>query len=93
MQTCQTPSTSLNIFHSKTVVISIIVRNAKTHFMLMVSFHTPWKHQKTFGFLIFLGGMEIDRWQEMSYGKIKFYYSKIQRVMLLWAFVDSFQIF
>ena len=26
-----------------------------THFMPLVSFYTPWKHQKTFGFLMFSG--------------------------------------
>ena len=31
-----------------------------THFMLLVSFDTPWKHQKTFG------DIERDQWHEMS---------------------------
>ena len=29
-------------------------------------FYTPWKHQKTKGFLIFLGGIEIDHVHEMG---------------------------
>ena len=32
-----------------------------THFMPLVSFYAPWKHQKTFGFLMFSGGIEKDR--------------------------------
>ena len=38
-----------------------------THFMPLVSLYTPWKHQKTSGFLIFLGGIERDHWQHISY--------------------------
>ena len=30
-----------------------------THFMPLVSFHTPWKHQKTRGFLTFSG---VQKW-------------------------------
>ena len=45
-----------------------------THFMRLVSFYTPWKHQKTKGFLMFSGGLERDRgmkWvkQTVSYEK------------------------
>ena len=28
-------------------------------------FYTPWKHQKTFDFLMFSGGIEKDHWHEM----------------------------
>ena len=35
-----------------------------THFMPQVSFNTPWKHQKTFDFLMFSGGIERDLWHE-----------------------------
>ena len=38
-----------------------------THFMPLVSLYTPWKHQKTSGFLIFLGGIEREHWQHISY--------------------------
>ena len=37
-----------------------------THFMLLVSFYTPWIHQKRFAFLMFSGGIERDRWLEMG---------------------------
>ena len=37
-----------------------------THFMPQVSFNTPWKHQKTFSFLMFSGGIERDLWHEID---------------------------
>ena len=37
-----------------------------THFMQLVSFYTPWKHEETSGFLIFSGGIERDQWHEMG---------------------------
>ena len=33
-----------------------------THFMPMISFDTPWKHQKTRGFLMFSGSIKRDQW-------------------------------
>ena len=32
----------------------------------MLHFHTPWKYQKTRGFLMFLGIMEVEYWLEMG---------------------------
>ena len=32
----------------------------------MFSFDTPWKHQKTFGFLVFSGGIKLENWPEMG---------------------------
>ena len=37
-----------------------------THFMQLASFDTPWKHQKTIGFLMFSGGAERDQLHEMN---------------------------
>ena len=38
-----------------------------THFIPLVSFYaSPKNRQKTFGFLIFLGGLERDQWHEMD---------------------------
>ena len=37
-----------------------------THFMPLISFYTPWKHQKTSDFLMFSGGIERDQWDEMG---------------------------
>ena len=37
-----------------------------THFMPLISFYIPWKHQKTRGFLMFSRGMERDQCHEMG---------------------------
>ena len=37
-----------------------------THFSPLGSFYTPWKHQKTRGFLMFSGGVEREQWHEMA---------------------------
>ena len=37
-----------------------------THFMPLISFDTPWKHQKTRGFLMFSGGLKRVQWHEMG---------------------------
>ena len=41
-----------------------------THFMPVLSFYTPWKHQETFGFLMFSGGVESDQWHDMVWSQI-----------------------
>ena len=35
-----------------------------TYFIPLVSFYTPWKHQKTSGFLIFSGDIEREQCME-----------------------------
>ena len=37
------------------------IESVSAHVIPLVSFYTPWKHQKAFGFLIVLGGIETDR--------------------------------
>ena len=37
-----------------------------THFSPVSHFYTPWKRQKIFGFLTFLGGIEMWHWTKMS---------------------------
>ena len=37
-----------------------------THFMPLVSFDTPSKHEKTKGFLMLSGGIEKYQWHEMG---------------------------
>ena len=37
-----------------------------THFRPMLLFYTPWKRQKTQGFLTFSGGIEKEHWPEMG---------------------------
>ena len=57
---------TLGMFYMKWLVLSFTNKNtvpsvAKlSHFMTLVSFYTPWKHQKTFGFLMFSEGIERD---------------------------------
>ena len=36
-----------------------------THFQLMLHIYTPWKHPKTYGFLVFSGGIEEEYWLKM----------------------------
>ena len=37
-----------------------------TRFMPLISFDTPWKDQKTRGFLIFTGGTKRNQWHEIG---------------------------
>ena len=37
-----------------------------THFQPMLYFNTPWKHQKTGGFLMFSRGIEVEHWLKMG---------------------------
>ena len=37
-----------------------------THFQTMFHFYTPWKHQKTSGFLTFSGSIEVEHWLKMG---------------------------
>ena len=38
-----------------------------THFMPLVSYYMPWKHEKTFGFFMFSGGVERNQWHEIGW--------------------------
>ena len=42
-----------------------------THFMPLISFDTPWKHQKIRGFMMFSGGIKRDQWHEMGWWSSK----------------------
>ena len=37
-----------------------------THFSPMFYFYTPWKRQKTFGFQMFSGGIEMGHWAKLG---------------------------
>ena len=37
-----------------------------THFSPVLHFYTPWKHQKTKGFQMFSGGIEMWHWTKMG---------------------------
>ena len=52
--------------HLHLLQISIWITQFFTYFMPLVSFDTPWKHQKTNAFLMFSGGVERDQWHEMG---------------------------
>ena len=39
---------------------------AVTHFQPMFHFYIPRKHQKTSGFLMFSGGIEVEHWLKMG---------------------------
>ena len=41
--------------------------------LFLVSFYTPWKHQKTYAILMFSRSLERDQWHEM--GQQEFYFS------------------
>ena len=47
---------------SKKNVFFIVI----TNFGSMFHLYTPWKRQKTFGFLTFSGGIEMEHWPEMG---------------------------
>ena len=47
-------------------IFFIISQYTLIHFMPLVSFYTPSKHQKTYGFLMFSGGVERDQWHELG---------------------------
>ena len=44
----------------------ILVVNVLAHLMLLVFFYNSWEHQKTFGFLMFLGGIERKQQYKMG---------------------------
>ena len=48
------------------VVMATAEQNILTHFMPLVSFYTPWKHQKPKGFLMPSMGIERDQWHEIG---------------------------
>ena len=54
------------------LLITLNTFNTLTHFMSLFSFCTPWKHQKTSGFL-FSGGIEREQWHEMNWFTAFFY--------------------
>ena len=39
---------------------------ALTHFQQMFHFYTSWKHQKTGGFLMLSGNIEVEHWLKMG---------------------------
>ena len=52
---------------SFSVWLVYILRLLSAHFMPLISFYTPRKHQKTSDLLMFSGGIKRYQWHEMSY--------------------------
>ena len=50
-----------NTFEWFTSIVLLLI-----HFIVLVSFYAPWKHQQSSGFLIFSGGIERDQWHEID---------------------------
>ena len=64
-----------------------------THFQLMLHFYTPWK-QKTWGFLMFSGCIEVEYWLKMGQLKLLTFVWKILEIwhfhLLQWAEIYIF---
>ena len=50
-----------------------------TYFMSLISFFTPWKLQKTRGFLVFSGILERDQWHDIGWNVRQFKQTQIVR--------------
>ena len=57
-----------------------------THFSTMFHFYTPWKRQKTFGFLAFSGGIEMEH-------SVKMVNSEKKLIYHFWDFSGVFETF
>ena len=55
-----------NVYSSKIASKSILEILISVHFQPLFYFYTPWKYQKTFGFLMFLGVIEVEHWLKMD---------------------------
>ena len=59
----KTPSNVFSLEFFKNFKISFfkdhILATGLTHFSRMLHFYTPWKREKTYGFLTFLGGVVV----------------------------------
>ena len=53
---------SINDFKT---ICTVIREKCLTHFSPISDFYTPWKRQKTYGFLKFSGGIDMWHWTKM----------------------------
>ena len=53
-------------FSSIEIICKSLGMNWLSHFSPMLHFYTPWKCQKTFEFLTFSGGIEMEHWAKMG---------------------------
>ena len=44
----------------------LAIKKLSNHFIPLVSFYTPWKHEKTKGFLTFISGKWRNQWHEQQ---------------------------
>ena len=63
-----TSSSSYTFFttHNNFLQLEIHYVHNWTHLMPLVSFDTPWKHQKTIGFLMFSWVIKRDQWHKID---------------------------
>ena len=52
------------IYKSGSLLLTPTTKSLLAHFILLVSFYTPWK-QKNIGFRMFSEGIERDQWYEV----------------------------
>ena len=64
---------------TKLRISSYVLKKTLTHFSPVSHFYTPWKHQKTFGFLTFSGGIEMWHWTKMGEWKTSFFVQWVNR--------------
>ena len=50
-------------------VIASQEQNGISYFLPIFSFYTPWKHQKTKGFVVLLGGIKCKHLPEVGFSK------------------------
>ena len=80
------------LFSLSSLYFSLILQeDLLTHFMPLVSFYTPCKHQKIKGFLMFSGNIERVQWLEIGERNLGMVvYVNIANVASLDAILDMF---
>ena len=63
----------VNISKTQTLIIDCVNCAQTTHFVLPISFYTPWKNRKSRSILMFLGGIKKNQYHEMESWKQKMY--------------------
>ena len=74
---------SANFREEQCSYIPLLSSEQLTHFWPMFPFYTilySWKHQKTFDFLVFSGGIKWEHWPEMGQSIIRRCYQKFTNI-------------
>ena len=66
-----TRKTGLEIFLHQVAMPQKMLQKTLTHVMPLISFYTPWKRQKTYGFMMISGGVERDQGHEVNCGFLR----------------------